>query len=118
MNNNAADQIWERLVRESGPLAYPRQLDDDAFSQAMREQRVLLIELERDGYGGGLVYITLIVDGRPIDLAARRRQHNHLYSWKVVMFARPLRLTDAERAGLAGGLSWESWADIPYLPGD
>jgi hypothetical protein len=117
MDRNEAEQTWERLVRESGPLTYARHLDDEAFSRAIQEQRTVLIEVWRDGYGSGSVYITLVVDRGVFALAMHRQQHSHLYSWKTVVFARPLHLTNAERARLAGGgVDWENWSEILHLP--
>lgn len=116
MRVNAAEQTWERLVDESGPLVFAGTLRDVDLFTAMREQRIMLIEVELDGYGGGMVSMTLLDSGDRL-LQALKHGSRPLHSWKLVVFAHPLHLSEAERQDLAqGSLGWEKWSEIPHLP--
>jgi len=63
-----------------------------------------------------MVAMTLIDGGDRLIQALKHGSHP-LHSWKLVVFAHPLHLSEGERQELAhGGLGWEKWSDIPDLP--
>ncbi|NJN18003.1 MAG: hypothetical protein HC822_17895 [Oscillochloris sp.] len=111
------EQIWERLVQTSGPLTDARQYDDAALRAAIGELRVVCLEWASDGYAGKYIWLTVIA-GSDHDLATIRYGVAHGRRWQTVVFARPLQLSDAERAALAdwSAFSWEHLAEIPDLP--
>lgn len=112
------DEIWERLTCESGPITDARRLDDKTLAAAIRERRALQLHWQGDGYAGKYIWLTLL-DDPELSLVTIRYGGRHLRRWWTVVFARPLRLDAAERQRLdnpLGGVSWESFSEMPHLP--